>query len=53
MFVDILPGFHNQSSTPPISKGIPAMKVTGMPGKHIPDGIIGTLNDMVGAVSLT
>lgn len=27
------------------------IKVTGMPGKHVPPGVIGTLNDMVGAVS--
>lgn len=28
-----------------------AIKVTGMPGKHVPPGVMGTLNDMVGAVS--
>lgn len=27
------------------------IKVTGMPGKHVPPGVMGTLNDMVGAVS--
>ncbi|MCJ1384189.1 hypothetical protein MMC17_007305 [Xylographa soralifera] len=29
------------------------VKVTGMPGKHVPDGIIGTLNDLAGAVPPT
>ena len=28
----------------------PAIKVTGMPGKHVPGGVIGTLNDFVKAV---
>ena len=28
----------------------PAIKVTGMPGKHVPSGVIGTLNDLVNAV---
>ena len=28
----------------------PAIKVTGMPGKHVPDGVLGTLNDLVKAV---
>ncbi|KAL8971038.1 MAG: hypothetical protein Q9197_003486 [Variospora fuerteventurae] len=30
-----------------------AIKVTGMPGKHVPPGVMGTLNDMVGAVPPT
>lgn len=29
----------------------PAMKVTAMPGKHVPPGVLGTMNDLVGAVS--
>ncbi|KAL8923120.1 MAG: hypothetical protein Q9208_004804 [Pyrenodesmia sp. 3 TL-2023] len=29
----------------------PKIKVTGMPGKHVGDGVMGTLNDLVGAVS--
>ncbi len=29
----------------------PAIKVTGMPGKHVPPGVLGTLNDLVKAVS--
>lgn len=28
----------------------PAIKVTGMPGKHVPSGVLGTLNDLVKAV---
>ncbi len=28
-----------------------AVKVMGMPGKHVPPGILGTLNDLVNAVS--
>jgi hypothetical protein len=28
----------------------PVIKVTGMPGKHVPDGVLGTLNDLVKAV---
>jgi L-ascorbate metabolism protein UlaG (beta-lactamase superfamily) len=31
----------------------PAVKVTGMPGKHVPDGILGTMNDFVRAVPPT
>lgn len=30
----------------------PAMNVTAMLGKHVPPGILGTLNDFVGAVSI-
>jgi hypothetical protein len=29
-----------------------AVKVTAMPGKHVPPGVLGTLNDLVGAVCL-
>lgn len=32
-------------------EGKPAIKVTGMPGKHIAPGVIGTLNDLISAVS--
>lgn len=31
----------------------PVIKVTGMPGKHVPSGIIGTLNDLLNAVPPT
>ncbi|MCJ1332063.1 hypothetical protein MMC10_008755 [Thelotrema lepadinum] len=30
-----------------------AVKVTGMPGKHVPQGVLGTLNDLVAAVPPT
>ena len=30
-----------------------AIKVTGMPGKHVPPGVLGTLNDLVKAVPPT
>lgn len=33
------------------SKKNAAVKVTGMPGKHVPPGVLGTLNDLVQAVS--
>jgi L-ascorbate metabolism protein UlaG (beta-lactamase superfamily) len=35
------------------SSGIPAIKVTGMPGKHIPDGILSVANDLIAAVPPT
>ena len=28
----------------------PAIKVTGMPGKHVPPGILSTMNDLLSAV---
>ncbi|KAL8741229.1 MAG: hypothetical protein Q9184_008411, partial [Pyrenodesmia sp. 2 TL-2023] len=31
----------------------PKIKVTGMPGKHVGDGVLGTLNDLVAAVPPT
>lgn len=33
--------------------GTPALKITGMPGKHVPDGVLGTLNDLIKAVPPT
>jgi hypothetical protein len=52
MIVDIAPGSngidHGDSQR---SFNTPAMKVTAMPGKHVPPGILGTLNDLLGAVS--
>lgn len=39
--------------TQPKSDGVPGLKVTGMPGKHIPDGVLGTLNDIVKAIPPT
>jgi hypothetical protein len=54
MFVDITPGAKesqaNESQKGPKSA---AMKVTAMPGKHVPPGILGTLNDFLGAVGIT
>lgn len=29
---------------------VPAMKVTAMPGKHVPPGLIGKINDLLRAV---
>jgi hypothetical protein len=29
-----------------------ALKVTAMPGKHFPPGVLGTLNDIIGAVCM-
>lgn len=40
MFVDIMGG-----------RG--SVKVTGMPGKHVPDGVLGTLNEYLKAVPPT
>ncbi|KAL9598061.1 MAG: hypothetical protein Q9219_004755 [cf. Caloplaca sp. 3 TL-2023] len=34
-------------------RGRPALKVTGMPGKHVPPGVVGTLNDLIAAVPPT
>lgn len=44
MMVDIVPA----SQTP---EKRPSIKVTGMPGKHVPPGVLGTANDILGAVS--
>ncbi|KAI4204786.1 MAG: hypothetical protein LQ350_000852 [Teloschistes chrysophthalmus] len=46
MLVDIAKGSD-------AGKGKPAIKVTGMPGKHVPPGVLGTLNDLVNAVPPT
>jgi L-ascorbate metabolism protein UlaG (beta-lactamase superfamily) len=32
---------------------VPAIKVTGMPGKHVPDGALSVANDLLGAVPPT
>jgi hypothetical protein len=32
---------------------VPQMKVAGMPGKHVPTGVIGAANDLVQAVRLS
>jgi L-ascorbate metabolism protein UlaG (beta-lactamase superfamily) len=35
------------------SSRIPAIKVTGMPGKHVPDGVLSVANDLLAAVPPT
>lgn len=49
MIVDVKPTSQDKTQS---SDRIKAMKVTAMPGKHVPPGILGTLNDLVGAVRL-
>ncbi|EPE30366.1 Metallo-hydrolase/oxidoreductase [Glarea lozoyensis ATCC 20868] len=54
MFVDITLGAKDSQAN--VSQKGPksaAMKVTAMPGKHVPPGILGTLNDFLGAVPPT
>ncbi|KAI9781591.1 MAG: hypothetical protein M1835_004271 [Candelina submexicana] len=46
MMVDIVPGSETVERKPSI-------KVTGMPGKHVPPGVLGTANDILGAVPPT
>ncbi|TVY75777.1 hypothetical protein LSUE1_G004478 [Lachnellula suecica] len=46
MMVDIHQGSKDGSK-------VPAIKVTGMPGKHVPPGILSTLNDLAKAVPPT
>ena len=43
IIVDILPPSEEPAG----------MKVTGMPGKHVPDGILGAANDLLKAVPPT
>jgi hypothetical protein len=43
MMVDV----NKAGGEPEIS---PAIKVTGMPGKHVPSGVVGTINDILKAV---
>ena len=50
MCVDIVPGSGLGKSR---DERTPSMKVTGMPGKHVPDGVLGTLNEYVQAVPPT
>lgn len=45
MMVDIKPASHEQKPNK-----VPAMKVTAMPGKHVPPGVLGTMNDLMKAV---
>ncbi|KAI9724489.1 MAG: hypothetical protein M1812_000557 [Candelaria pacifica] len=46
MMVDIAPSSQ-------MSEKKPSIKVTGMPGKHVPPGVLGTANDILGAVPPT
>ncbi|CZT13073.1 uncharacterized protein RAG0_16664 [Rhynchosporium agropyri] len=47
MIVDV------KSATGDESPRTKALRVTAMPGKHVPPGVLGTLNDLVGAVPPT
>ncbi len=47
LFLDIAPSATPSSST---SSRRAAIKVTAMPGKHVPPGILTTVNDILGAV---
>lgn len=50
MYVDIK---KSGTTSTPVEKKVPAIKVTGMPGKHVPPGPLATMNDLVGAVPPT
>lgn len=50
MYVDIRKSGTSQGAT---SKKVPAVKVTGMPGKHVPQGLLSKANDLLGAVPPT
>jgi len=52
MMVDIQPASQGQLQLKEHSK-VPAMKVTAMPGKHVPPGVLGTMNDLLKAVPPT
>jgi len=52
MMVDIKPSSQGQSQHQ-LGFNVQAMKVTAMPGKHVPPGILGTMNDLLGAVPPT
>ena len=53
MLVDIVPGAAGKTGGTERAKGTPSIKVTGMPGKHVPDGIMGTMNEFLKAVPPT
>jgi hypothetical protein len=52
MMVDIMPGSQGLKAVSESLGGsrVPAMKVTAMPGKHVPPGVLNTLNELVKAV---
>lgn len=49
MFVKVKPA---AGEAPKVAGRVEALKVTAMPGKHVPPGVLGTLNDLTGAVCL-
>jgi len=53
MMVDIVPGSESHSGQTERPGKTPSIKVTGMPGKHVPDGVLGTLNEYLKAVPPT
>lgn len=50
MMLDIKTNPKPSEAAPETSSRIPAIKVTGMPGKHVPPGMLETVNDLLGAV---
>lgn len=50
MYVDIKQSGTTRTET---SKKVPAIKVTGMPGKHVPPGPLAVMNDLLSAVPPT
>lgn len=50
MYVDIK---QSGTTTTETKKKVPAIKVTGMPGKHVPPGPLAVMNDLLGAVPPT
>lgn len=56
MLVDIVAGSDSKTgdkSNMDRPERTPSIKVTGMPGKHVPDGVLGTLNEYLKAVPPT
>ena len=53
MMVDIVPGGESRTGGMEGSDRTPGIKVTGMPGKHVPDGLLGTVNEYLKAVPPT
>ncbi|KAI9875913.1 MAG: hypothetical protein M1830_007784 [Pleopsidium flavum] len=56
MVVDIVPGLESKTRDQlemERTERTPSIKVTGMPGKHVPDGVLGTMNEYLQAVPPT
>ncbi|KAK3670112.1 hypothetical protein LTR78_010052 [Recurvomyces mirabilis] len=51
--IDFFQNMMLDIKTPGGGEKAPAIKVTGMPGKHVPDGPLSVANDLVGAVPPT